>query len=66
MCRESIHLRHVSGDVVTFKHYKHRGKWMWNDSRSAGPCGESHVQSEIARMVCKGDLSKASEIMAKV
>ncbi len=61
--RTCFHLKHKSNEVVTFKRYKHRGKWYWNDSRSKGPCGEKHVSSEVARMLFGGDTKKADNLL---
>lgn len=51
--------------VTTFKHYRHRGSWLWSDSRQKqGGCGEQHVVAEIARMLFGGNKGRAKQLIA--
>lgn len=57
--RTCFHLKHNKAGLVTFKRFKHQGRWKWNDSRSKGACSESHVIREVARMLFQKDESQA-------
>ena len=60
---QTINLK-AFGNVTTFKHYKHRGSWLWSDSRQdQGGCGARHVAAEIARMLFKGEMVRAKQLM---
>lgn len=59
--RTCFHLRHKSRDAVTFKRFRHQGKWKWNDSRGKGSVSEQHVVSEVARMLFNRDEEKAKD-----
>lgn len=62
--RTFFHLRYnKSQDVVTFKRFKHQGKWKWNDSRGKGSVSEQHVVSEVARMLFDKDEGKAKNFL---
>jgi hypothetical protein len=61
--RMFVHLRHISDEQVTFKRFKHQGRWKWNDSRIKGSCSENHVVSEIARMLYAGDTRQAQQLL---
>lgn len=60
-----IHLKHKTGNVVTFKRYRHRGQWLWNDSRCKGPCSDRHVVDEVARMLFFGNIAEATAFLIK-
>lgn len=60
--RTCFHLSRL-GTTVTFKRYKHRGRWYWNDSRVKGPCSEELVFGEIARMLFKNDKTQAKNLV---
>ena len=63
LSRTYFRLRHESNDVVTFKWFNHQGKWKWNDSRSKGCVSESHVVSEVARMLFQKDEEQAKNFL---
>lgn len=58
-----FYVQHESGTLVVFKRYLHQKRWYWNDSRMKGPCSESHVLSEVSRMLFDGDTAKAGELL---
>jgi len=62
--RTYFHLRHAKSlDVVTFKRFRHQGKWKWNDSRVKGSVNEQQIVSEVARMLFSRDEGKAKDFL---
>jgi hypothetical protein len=54
MIRRTVYqiiLIHERAEMITFSHYKVRGRWSYKDSREQTSCNRRHVVSEINRLL---------------
>lgn len=56
-------LRHRSGEEITFRRSFHRGEWKWSDSRIKGTVSQEYVIEEMARMMFRGDVNQAIDLV---
>lgn len=50
--RKHLNLQHkLSGEIVQFKYYYHRGQWKWKDMRETGPTSCRAIIGEVGRML---------------
>ncbi len=66
--RVYVNLRRLLKDdtyaKICFKHYIHQRNFYWSDSRhDKGSCPRHHVESEVARLLFKGDKIKAGRLV---